>query len=101
MPDYGFPGTLANLPRPGEPDRVAVAEERWFERLASSPALAARARAVAADPGGGAPVAPFFGPSPPLPRKLLGAPQFSLPLLHERAHRPRPAPRAALPQARS
>src|SRR5258706_9770669 len=83
MARYRFLSELAELPRPGAPDRVAVARERWFERLAGSPPLVARARAVAADPGGADLLAALFGNSPFLGDCLLAEPEFALALLEE------------------
>ena len=81
MPHYRFLSALRDLPPPGEPERVAIAEERWFERLAAAPDLAARARAVAADPAGAALLAALFGNSPYLADSLIAEPDFALSVL--------------------
>src|SRR5258706_1504127 len=60
------------LPRPGEPDRVPVALERWHEAAArGGPEAAAFGHALADDPAGAALLAAIFGNSPFLTEGLL------------------------------
>jgi glutamate-ammonia-ligase adenylyltransferase len=65
-----FLASLSPLPPAGQPDRVAIAIERWRDRLAETPLLA-RADALLADPQASALITAIFGNSPYLTESWL------------------------------
>ncbi|MFD2261464.1 bifunctional [glutamine synthetase] adenylyltransferase/[glutamine synthetase]-adenylyl-L-tyrosine phosphorylase [Lacibacterium aquatile] len=65
-----FLASLSSLPPAGRPDRVAVAIERWQDRIADTP-WAERAASLIADPTGYALITAIFGNSPYLTESWL------------------------------
>ncbi|WP_395823964.1 bifunctional [glutamine synthetase] adenylyltransferase/[glutamine synthetase]-adenylyl-L-tyrosine phosphorylase [Elstera sp.] len=79
---FPFLATLDGLPRPGRPDRVAVAIERLLDRAEAAGAeCVAAIREMLEHPQGSPLIAAIFGNSPFLTEAILAEPAFFVALL--------------------